>query len=176
MFRTRGPPGVPRKVNGTAMENLSLILWRERELLDTLLYRLELEQLVLASGRARWLMRAAREVEDVLETLRETEVLRAVAADEAAARLGLESNPSLRALAESVEDPWRTILVDHRDAFAALTREITELADTNRELVTAGYRSARETLLAIDGGTDQYAPNGRAVADSPRPRLVDRSL
>ena len=66
------------------MEKLSLILWRERELLDTLLFKLEIEQLVLASGRTRWLTRAAREVEPVLETLRETEILRAVAADEAA--------------------------------------------------------------------------------------------
>ena len=67
------------------MEKLSLVLWRERELLDTLQFKLEVEQLVLASGRSRWLMRAAREVEAVLETIRETEVLRAVAADEAAA-------------------------------------------------------------------------------------------
>lgn len=48
------------------MENLSLILWREREL---------------------------------LETLRETEVLRSLAADEAAASVGMGSNPSLRAQA-----------------------------------------------------------------------------
>ncbi len=48
------------------MEDLSLILWRERELLETLLYKLEQEQLVLASGRTRWLARAAREVETVL--------------------------------------------------------------------------------------------------------------
>ena len=37
------------------MEDLSLILWRERELLETLLYKLEMEQLVLASGSSRWL-------------------------------------------------------------------------------------------------------------------------
>ena len=35
------------------MEDLSLILWRERELLDTLLYKLEIEQLVLAGGKSR---------------------------------------------------------------------------------------------------------------------------
>ena len=38
------------------MEKLSQILWRERELLDTLLFKLEEEQMVLASGRTRWLV------------------------------------------------------------------------------------------------------------------------
>src|SRR5262245_58692810 len=99
------------------MERLSLVLWRERELLDMLQFKLEVEQLVLASGRSRWLMRAAREVEAVLETIRETEVLRAVAADEAAASIGMTSNPSLSALAEAAGEPWSTILAEHRDAF-----------------------------------------------------------
>ena len=44
------------------MEKLSQILWRERELLDSLLFKLEMEQLVLGSGRTRWLARAAKEV------------------------------------------------------------------------------------------------------------------
>src|SRR6478609_5385812 len=93
------------------MEKLSQILWRERELLDSLLFKLEMEQLVLGSGRTRWLARAAKEVALVLEMLRETEILRSVAADEAAESIGLSSNPSLRSLAESVDEPWRSILL-----------------------------------------------------------------
>ena len=42
-----------------SMEDLSSVLWRERELLETLLFKLEIEQLVLASGRTRWLAPAA---------------------------------------------------------------------------------------------------------------------
>ena len=64
--------------------------------LGELLYKLEVEQLVLASGRNRWLALAAREVESVLEAIRETELLRAVAADAVAAALGLAPNPSLQ--------------------------------------------------------------------------------
>ena len=89
------------------MEKLSQILWLERELLDNLLFRLEEEQMVLASGRTRWLVKAARDVENVLETIRETEILRSVAADEVAASIGLGHNPSLRALAEAVDEPWQ---------------------------------------------------------------------
>ena len=158
------------------MEKLSLVLWRERELLDTLHYKLEVEQLVLASGRSRWLMHAAREVDGVLTTLRETEVLRAVAADEAAAAIGMSSNPSLSALAEAATEPWSSILDEHRQAFIAVTADIEALADSNRELISAGYRSARETLLAMGDTTDGYAADGSATAEPARHRLVDRSL
>jgi acyl-CoA synthetase (AMP-forming)/AMP-acid ligase II len=48
------------------VEKLSQVLWRERELLETLQYRLEVEQLVMAAGRTRWLAHATREVETVL--------------------------------------------------------------------------------------------------------------
>ena len=154
------------------MDKLSQILWRERDLLDTLLYRLEQEQLLLASGRSRWLMRAAQEVNDVLETIRETEILRSMAADEAAATLGLESNPSLRALAEAVDEPWHSILMDHHDAFTLATREIVSLADANRELITVAYRSARETLLSLGGSSSEgqqgYGADGTAVSAALR--------
>lgn len=159
------------------MEKLSQVLWRERELLDTLLFRLEVEQLVLVSAKSRWLMRAARDVEQVLETLRETEILRAVAADEAAAAIGLAHNPSLRVLAQAAEEPWRGILLDHHLAFTTVTAEIMALADANRASITAGYRSARETLLSLGDEMATYGADGAAVTVAgDRERIVDWSL
>lgn len=102
------------------MEDLSQVLWHERELLETLLYKLQVERLVLTSDSTRWLSTAVREVEMVLETLRATELLRAVAADAAAASLGMSSNASLRALAQSAGEPWHTILMDHHEALVNL--------------------------------------------------------
>lgn len=158
------------------MDKLSVILWRERELLDTLHYKLAVEQLVLAGGQSRWLMQAARDVEAVLATIRETEVLRAVAADEAAASIGMRSNPSLSALADAVDEPWSSILREHRDAFVAATHEITELADANRDLISAGYLSARDTLLSLGEEVAGYNPDGTALVGSAKHLLVDRSL
>lgn len=159
------------------MERLSTVLWRERELLDQLHYRLEVEQLVLASGRSRWLASAARDVDSVLSTIRETEVLRAVAADAAAEAVGMTSNPSLSALVEAAPEPWSSILGEHRQAFVEVTADIGALADLNRDLISAGLRSARETLLSLGGETtDGYAADGRATAEPIRHRLVDRSL
>lgn len=159
------------------MEKLSLILWRERELMEQLSFKLEVERLVLASGRPRWLVNATREIEDVLATIRETEVLRAVAADEAASDLGLPPDQSLAALAAAAPQPWRGLLLDHREAFVAMAREIAELSEQNKGLLTAGYRSARATLLSIGGtGTDGYAEDGSAVVDSPRSGFLDKAL
>ncbi|WP_183094866.1 flagellar protein FlgN [Nocardioides stalactiti] len=159
------------------MEKLSLILWRERELLELLSYKLEVERLVLASGRTRWLINATREIEDILATIRETEVLRSVAADEAAAELGLSHDPSLAALAAAAPDPWGSLLLEHRDAFVAAAREIAQLSEDNQGLLTAGFRSARATLLGIVGsGPEGYTPDGAAVVGTARPGLVDRAL
>lgn len=158
------------------MEKLSLVLWRERELLETLQYRLEVEQLVMANGRSRWLANAARDVESVLEEIRGTEILRSVAADEAAEALGLPPNPSLTSLAERVAEPWRSILADHRAAFRAASDEIIRLADANRTLISAGVRAARETLLGLGGEVQTYTPDGTAVVGAARSARVDRSL
>ena len=118
----------------------------------------------------------SRDVEAVLETIRETEVLRAVAADEAAAAVGMSSNPSLSALADRVEEPWASILREHREAFVTATREITELADANRDLISTGYRSARDTLLSLGEESAGYGHDGSALVGADRHGLVDRSL
>ncbi|NEN80690.1 flagellar export chaperone FlgN [Nocardioides zeae] len=143
------------------MEELSLVLWRERELLDTLLYRVELEQLVLASGRARWHARTAQDVAAARTTVGETELLRAVVTDEAAAAAGLAPGPTLRELAEGSDEPWRTILTDHRDALVALTRSIAERATGNHDLVAAGR--SRTPLRVQAREADSGATLGSAV-------------
>jgi hypothetical protein len=161
-----------------AMHRLSQVMWRERELLEELQYTLEVEQLVLASGRNRWLMRAATAVENVLEDMRKTELMRAVAADALAVELGIPANPSLRQLADATTDPWSEIFSEHRQALVDMTRDIKALADSNRDLITSGLRSARETLLAIDEATEGYAADGSAVVSAgvSGPTLVDRTF
>ena len=127
-----------------------MILWRERELLETLQFHLEMEQLVLASGRTRWLMRAATDIEAILEQVRRVEIARAVATDEVAETLGMRPNASLASIIDAAAEPWSTILSEHREALIATTREVAEVAGSNRDLITAGQRSARESLMALE--------------------------
>jgi FlgN protein len=156
-------------------EELSAILWRERDLLETLLFKLEVEQLILTSGRTHWLALAAREVAFVLEEIRDAELLRSVAVDALAAELGLQPNASLNEIAQASEEPWRDIWLDHREAFIAVTLQITEMSQSNRVLLTAGYQAAQATLLSMTEKASTYEADG-SVGSSPRVGLVDRSL
>jgi hypothetical protein len=159
-----------------ALADVASILWREREALELLLFKLEEEQLVLAAGRTRWLEHATREVEIVLDRIRQTEVLRAVQVDAVADQLGLPPNPSLLALADAAPAPWNQLLREHRTAFLALTAEITALAEANRELLTVGQRAAREAVFAVTGSIETYSRRGATAAAAPRARLVDEAL
>lgn len=158
-----------------SMEDLSSCLWRERELLETLLFKLEVEQLVLATGRTRWLAPAAREIEEVLDAIRETELLRGIEADTVGAELGLGPNPSLQQIADASDEPWRTIWLDHRETFISVSAEISAMAENNRELLTSGYQAARAALLALSDTPATYTADGSTVPER-RTSLVDRSI
>jgi hypothetical protein len=158
------------------VEKLTWVLWRERELLEALLYRLEVEELVMSTGRTRWLASAARDVDDAAAALRETEILRAVSADEAAEAAGLAPNSSLGDLIAAAAEPWRSILVEHRDAFMSLTEDIGRVAQTNRALIVAGLRATQDTLLGADQGTTTYTAAGGVDRGDTRSAVLDRSL
>src|ERR1700761_4339994 len=100
-----------------SLTDLSSVLWRARELLELLLFKLEEEQLLLAAGRSRWLAHATREVEVVLEQIRQTEVARAADAQAVAIELGLTAEASLGELADAAPAPWSELLHQHRKAF-----------------------------------------------------------
>jgi hypothetical protein len=155
---------------------LSTVLWRTRELLELLLFKLEEEQLLLAAGRSRWLPHATREVELVLDQIRTTEVIRAAHAQSAADALGLDLDASLAQLADASPRPWADLLRDHRKAFMALTAEVTALAEANRGLLTTGLRAARETMLAVSGSVSTYGRNGQSVSAGRRSGLLDEAL
>ncbi|MFN8074008.1 MAG: flagellar protein FlgN [Kineosporiaceae bacterium] len=130
-----------------SLPDLAAILWRQREMLERLSYKLECEQLLLAAGRTRWLNAATTEVETALEELRLLDMQRAAASDVAAAEAGLPAGMSLEQLAAGVQPPWTALLLEHRDALLALTTELAAIAEANRHLMAAGL-SAVETALA----------------------------
>ena len=159
-----------------SLVELSSILWRERDTLELLLFKLEEEQLVLATGRTRWLAHATREVEMVLDQIRLTEVLRAAEVAVVGASLGLGSDPSLSQLADAVDAPWSDLLRQHRQTFLALTAEINALAEANQQLLTAGQRAVRETLMIVADSAQTYGRRGETVAATPRTRLIDEAM
>lgn len=164
-----------------SLPDLAAVLWRQREMLERLVYRLECEQLLLASGRTRWLAMATGEVESLLDELRVVEVQRAAAADEVSRELGLEPGASLEELAGTAQPPWTGVLLEHRQALLTLTAELSALAETNRHLMTAGMKAVESTLenLGLRTGTSSvgYDARGRnEIISAPGRTAVDRSL
>jgi flagellar FlgN protein len=164
------------RVKQVSLTELSSVLWRTRELLELLLFKLEEEQLLLASGRSRWLAHATREVEMVLDQIRQTEIIRAAHAQAAARELGLGADASLSAIADAAPMPWFEMLHQHRKAFLTITAEISGLAEANRDLLTAGQRAARETMMLVAGSVETYGRDGQSVVGTRRARLVDEAI
>ncbi len=75
-------------VSDTEYPDLADRLWRERELLEQVLFELAVEQLVVSSGQARWLPIANRRLDLALEQLRATEISRSMESDRLCERLG----------------------------------------------------------------------------------------
>ena len=156
------------------IDALSEVLWHERSLLELLLFKLEEEQLLLTSGRTRWLPHATREVEAVLDQIRDAELGRSVEASAACAALGLPDGASLAELADAAPEPWDDLLRQHRTAFATLTAEISQLADGNRELLAMSHRATQETLASMhDVAT--YDGSGQSSTRTSDAMLVDRT-
>ena len=158
-------------------QHLSTLLWREQELLDLLLFKAEEKQYLILTGKTRWLARIAHEIEVVLDQLRSLEVERAAATEVLAGRLGLASNPSLRALAEVAPAPWNDLLGKHHEALLVLVTELRSLSDANRELIEGGLVAISEALTSVrapSAGT--YSQSGRPAGNAYRPVTLDGAM
>jgi hypothetical protein len=152
---------------------VSTMLWRERDALQLLLFKLIEEQLIVSSGRARWLPQANEEIEFALEQLRGTEVLRAAETDAIAEELGLPIPATLAQLEQAADEPWATLYGEHRRALLELIAEVDQVTAENRKLLTAGARAVRETLLSVSQTVQTYDSHGSATSATNGPLLMD---
>lgn len=157
---------------------LSTLLWRERDLLELLLFKLEEEQLLLTAGRTRWLQHATREVEQVLEQLRPASLSRTVEASAVALEWGVREDATLRELAAAAptDGPWRGLLEAHLAALVALTSAIREIRDANLQYLHSAARSTQETLAGIEATAGIYDARGGNSPAAPRPSALDTTL
>src|SRR6185312_2202939 len=111
---------------------LSALLWKERELLELLQFKLEEEQLLLVSGKSRWIGMATREVESVLDKVHAVSLSRSVEAASVAAAWGLPGDAPLADIAaQAPPGPWTDILAAHLTALREITAEIATLREDN---------------------------------------------
>jgi hypothetical protein len=152
---------------------VSTLLWRERDALQLLLFKLVEEQLIVSAGQTRWLAPANDEIEAALEQLRGTEVLRAAEVDVIADELGLQAPPALADLAALAPEPWATLFGEHRQALLQLVTEVEGATGHNRALLAAGARAVRQTLLSVTQSVQTYDAHGSADASPNGPMLMD---
>ncbi|UIK88544.1 flagellar protein FlgN [Arthrobacter polaris] len=157
-------------------EELSTLLWRERELLDLLVFKLEEEHLILSAGKTRWLESATREVDHVVQRLRTTSLERTVFASHLAVSWGLSEDAGLLDLADSAAaGPWQEILTDHFRAMTATVEQIRGLRDTNLQFLRAGLRSAQDTAANLTTEPGTYDHRGNTSQDAVS-LLLDQSV
>jgi len=156
-----------------SLSEVSNILWRERQLVDLLVFKLEEEHFVLASERTRWLAHATREVESIVEEIKRVELERAMAVAGSAGELCLPDAPSLREMVAIAPPPWDGIFAAHRNALLRLARETDAITESNRDLLERGEVAVREALASrseIDIDADDAVE--KTFGHSPGLRLV----
>jgi hypothetical protein len=132
-----------------SLQHLSSVLFRERHLLELLLFKLEEEELVLSAGRTRWLAHASREVETVVDELSAMELARASALADVGAELGLEGEAvTLPDVVASAPVPWDGIFGEHQEVLRQLTSEVLEAVTSHRRHLREGYDVIRRALSA----------------------------
>ena len=137
---------------GRAVDDLLSVLGRERHVLGNLLFRLLEARGLLATGEARFLHFAARDIEAATEAVREVELTRAVLDPRA-------GGATLRQLAAESLAPLDAILDDHRVAIGRLAAEVGAAIEATAELAEQGLARARtRELVGAAGASDRSRP------------------
>ncbi len=156
------------------LSEVSAILWRERQLLDTLAFKLKEEHLLLLAGEQHWLTRATVEVAEVLEAIKAAELSRALETEDLVMEFGLDPLPTLDDLANAMPVPWRQTFSEHKAGLLESLGKIEGIAELNRSILTRHLNAIAETLsmLGQTAGTS-YERDGTPNSAPIPPRLVD---
>ncbi|MCU1570093.1 MAG: flagellar biosynthesis protein FlgN [Naasia sp.] len=158
-----------------AANELSTLLWRERELLELLMFKLEEEHLLLTTGKSKWLPFATREVEQVLVRLRKVGIERTVESSSVALEWGLPEDATLREIAaSSPSETWSEIFTSHLNALTSITAQIADIRDTNLQYLRAATRSTQETLANLQPAAGVYDGQGAPALATSGGHLFDR--
>lgn len=160
-----------------ALDDLSHQLWTLRELLDQLVYKLEVQQLLLGAGRSRWLPYVGAELDALLTAIDDVDRARARASRAVTDRVGLPVDASLGELAVAVGEPMGQVLRSHRIHLQSLHDQVADVSRSNHELARRGLASTRDLLAALgDDVVDLYDPVGGPSQLSLSSQRLDRTV
>lgn len=159
-----------------AAHDLSMHLLRERELLEMLLFKLDEQQMLLATGRNRWIRHAATEIERVLAAMPTVALSRDALVVAVADEWGSPEATTLRALIDAAPtDGWREVLTGHLSAMTALADEIEQMKQINEQRLRTAIRVTQETIAGLGVPSGAYTPAGEVARDGDA-RLLDTRM
>ena len=163
------------------MDNLVVLLSRERLLLELLVFKITELRHLLADGDARFLGWAAEEVERAVEAVRLSELERAITLDGIAQSVlpsPYDEAQLLDLLAARAEEPWQSLLTEQRVALTALSHEVTDGLAIARRLSQAGSEAVATLFLRFDEhdvvpatSLLTYGPGTTTTWSAPAPRV-----
>lgn len=156
-----------------AAHDLSMQLMRERDLLELLLFKLDVQQMLLASGRNRWIAHSVSEIERVTGAMPTAALARDTLVVAVAEEWGAPEATTLRELIDAAPtDAWRDVLTGHLTAMTALADEIEQLKKVNEQRLRAAIRVTQETIAGLGAEIGEYDQSGGVVRTTDA-RLLD---
>ena len=145
--------------------------------MEQLVCALDIQQLVLANNRLRWLPAVTENVEVLVDEIKISEMERLPIAREAAAALRLDGDQTLAQLADAVGEPFRTPWRRIRLQLVALHQEIEQITASSAQLGRHGAMATSEVITTL-GGADAmpaYSATGRTEPVRPATHRFDRT-
>lgn len=173
---SHGAPLLRRELIESVLGELSHVLWQQRDLVTQLIYRLEVQQLMLAWGRTRWINLSTEDVEGAIQDVHDQEAVRMALVADLAPLLGTAPDASLRDLILATPDPWDTILSEHHTEFLRLSAEAEDAAKANSDLLHHQLSDVRNLLQSFGSSPEQaYGARANGATTAPSSAvLVDR--
>jgi len=141
---------------GQWLEALSELLWRKRQSLERLIFKLAVARIVLSIDNREWLAMAS---DDVAELVDETEELDRGRIELLERQAGdLDVALTLASLAVVVHSPWDDILREHDAELARLQMRVRAVA-----LATEAGLAAFEEAPVVELGSTSLGPDGVEV-------------
>jgi hypothetical protein len=158
-------------------EDLSHQLWTLRELLEELVYKLEVQRLLLGAGKTRWLPSIDAELAAVIAAITEVDTARQHAQAAVADHCGLARTASLDDLIAELDEQRAGILRSHRLHLTSLQHQVVDASLGNQDLARNGVARARDLVAALGGAVtnDAYGPVGQATSLTLVSQRIDRS-
>lgn len=164
----------PDEVTDVAAQDLSMHLMREREVLELLLFKLDVQQMLVATGRTRWIPQTVREIERVVAIMPGLALTRDTLVVSVASEWGAPEATTLRELIEvAPTDAWREVMSGHLEAMIGLAAEIGELKKINENRLRTALRVTQETIAGLGVPTGEYDQSGDVVRGGNESVLLD---